>query len=129
MKYIYIYIYKIPSKDLFALTNFLKSTTQRGQRSNRLAFETTKVSFPSGGVLSVLSRMGSCKLCSLPSPPRRNLFAYTFCKITLRGLHPALAPSQRGAPEFDRALASSLPCPPCRQTTLPRVSFSSREGP
>lgn len=38
--------------------------------------------------------MGSCKLCPPPRPapfpvvPPVNLFAYTFCKITLCGLHP-----------------------------------------
>lgn len=47
--------------------------------------------------MSRLSRIESCKLCPRFLASLRcavvNLFAYTFCKITLCGLHPARAPS------------------------------------
>lgn len=77
----------------------------------------------------MLSRMGSCKLCSPPSLPRRNLFAYTFCKITLRGLHQALLVLRNAAPEFELSLprflahlAGKLPCQEFRlEERLPNV--------
>lgn len=77
--------------------------------------------------MSRLSRIESCASCALASSPRLatplNLFAYTFCKITLCGLHPTspLPPFHPfGRPSAARC-ASLQPLPAFvaeRQTTL-----------
>lgn len=67
---------------------------------------------------------------AVPSLPRNasprlatalNLFAYTFCKITLCGLHPTLFPP---APHtvFQGALRFQAPTPPARRQTTLQVS-------
>lgn len=71
--------------------------------------------------MSRLSRIESCKLCPRFLASLRcavvNLFAYTFCKITLCGLHPARAPSftAQHAARFKPSSASFR----CREANYP----------
>lgn len=81
--------------------------------------------------MSRLSRIESCASCALASSPRLaaplNLFAYTFCKITLCGLHPT-SPSPPRRPSVVPQQHAALHFSP-RLLSLPRGKLPSKFHP